>query len=303
MEKINLVELLKDCPEGMELDCTMYEDVCFYKITDDPVFPVRIKRIDGAAITLTKYGGYADSPSAKCVIFPKGKTTWEGFVPPCKFKDGDVITCNNSACTFIAIFKEQPTEKSFKQHCSVILDDNKFIVGMKYADYANPRFATEEEKQKLFQAIKDNGYKWNAETKTLEKLPKFKVGDKIKRKGDTRLTTIKDIRDNYYIITIPNFFDNAYITDKLLFINQDEYEIVPNKFDINVLVPFETRVLVRNENNNMWKPAIFGYYAKDKNAPYYIVGGTCWSQCMPYKYNKHLLGKTDDCDEYFKTWK
>ena len=32
------------------------------------------------------------------------------------------------------------------------------------------RFATEEEKQKLFQAIKDNSYHWNPETKTLEKL-------------------------------------------------------------------------------------------------------------------------------------
>ena len=33
----------------------------------------------------------------------------------------------------------------------------------------------EEEKQRLFDAIKERGYKWNAETKTLEKLvePKF----------------------------------------------------------------------------------------------------------------------------------
>ena len=37
----------------------------------------------------------------------------------------------------------------------------------------------EEEKQKLFEAIKDNCYEWNAETKTLKKLvePRFKVGD------------------------------------------------------------------------------------------------------------------------------
>ena len=41
--------------------------------------------------------------------------------------------------------------------------------------YQTVRFATEEEKQKLFQAIKDNRYKWNAETKTLKKLvePRF----------------------------------------------------------------------------------------------------------------------------------
>ena len=37
------------------------------------------------------------------------------------------------------------------------------------------RLATEEEKQRLFDAIKERGYKWNAETKMLGKLikPKF----------------------------------------------------------------------------------------------------------------------------------
>lgn len=24
--------------------------------------------------------------------------------------------------------------------------------------------------------------------------------------------------------------------------------------------------------------------------------------CQVYEGNEHLLGKTDDCDEYFKTW-
>lgn len=28
-QKINIAELLKDCPKGMELDCLMYEDVYF----------------------------------------------------------------------------------------------------------------------------------------------------------------------------------------------------------------------------------------------------------------------------------
>jgi hypothetical protein len=57
--------------------------------------------------------------------------------------------------------------------------------------------ATEEEKQELFDAIQDNGYKWNEETKTLEKLvePKFNVGDKIKDTMEENLT-VQDIRDN-----------------------------------------------------------------------------------------------------------
>lgn len=49
---------------------------------------------------------------------------------------------------------------------------------------SNIRLATEEEKQKLFDAIKANGYKWNAKTKSLKRLvPIFKVEDKIKFKN------------------------------------------------------------------------------------------------------------------------
>ena len=46
------------------------------------------------------------------------------------------------------------------------------------------RFATEEEKQKLFKAIKDNGYEWNAETKTLKKLVKPKFDPKTLKPFD-----------------------------------------------------------------------------------------------------------------------
>lgn len=47
--KINIVELLKDCPTGMELDCTMYNKVTLLKVdTDDTlIFPITIVRKDG----------------------------------------------------------------------------------------------------------------------------------------------------------------------------------------------------------------------------------------------------------------
>ena len=34
-ERINIAELLKECPKGMELDCTSYDNVSFDKISDD----------------------------------------------------------------------------------------------------------------------------------------------------------------------------------------------------------------------------------------------------------------------------
>ena len=129
-------------------------------------------------------------------------------------------------------------------------------------------------------------------------MPKFKVGDKIKRKGDTRLTTIKDIRDNCYIITIPDYFDNAYITDTLLFSNQNEYELVPNKFDITTLKPFD-KVLVRDNINEKWNIHFFSYI--DDAKMFKTIMGT-YIQCIPYEGNEHLLGTADDCADYFKTW-
>lgn len=43
--KINVAEILKNCPQGMELDCAMYEDVKFMEVdTESDVSAMRIKR-------------------------------------------------------------------------------------------------------------------------------------------------------------------------------------------------------------------------------------------------------------------
>ena len=46
MEKINIAQLLKDCPQGMELDCTMLDDVVFEKISFGvPNYPIVLNPI------------------------------------------------------------------------------------------------------------------------------------------------------------------------------------------------------------------------------------------------------------------
>lgn len=157
------------------------------------------------------------------------------------------------------------------------------------------RLATEEEKQKLFDAIKENGYKWNSETKTLEKLItlKFKIGDKIRAKGTNSYTEIFGIKwdqtETYYETPLC----------KIPVKDQDKFELVPSKFNVSTLVPFESNVLVRGSYDNIWKPAIYGF---NKDNITYVVGGSGWIQCVPYNGNEHLLGTTNDCDEYYKTW-
>jgi hypothetical protein len=356
-KKINIAELLKNCPKGMELDCTMLDNVVFEKIdTSSPFHPIIIRRTDtNKTIHLTKYGQYSIDEDYKCVIFPKGKTTWDGFVPPCQFKDGDVLA--EDSCIFI-IQKIGDNFPKAKTHCT-LYDDGCFDDGsILYFDLDSTRLATEEEKQKLFDAIKENGYKWNAENKTLEKFvePKFKVNDKIKLKGGDEfgiITQVSDCfytikcknnthywsikkQDNWELINEPKFKVGDVIVhiyrkhlngdsrsskiyqitnDKYIFTDgsfiyiqdQNKWELVTNKFDITTLKPFESRVLVRNSNGGFWQPTFWGIYEEEKANEHhyrnYLTTKGFFRHCIPYNDDtKHLLGTTDDCDDYFKTW-
>lgn len=203
--KINVAELLKDCPHGMELDCVLFNNPVRYDgLDNEDNYPITILTENDDYLYLTEEGYLYNMPNSKCVIFPKGKTTWEGFVPPCKFKVGDRVKYKNTNI------------------CKCI---------RRYDDILN-YYATSDD----------------------------------------------------YIITLEK---------------QDDWELVPNKFDISTLVPFESRVLVRSTDDDIWRPAIYGFTDSDR---YYVVGGIYWKQCIPYEGNEHLLGTNNDCDKYFKIW-
>lgn len=293
MEKLNIAKLLRDCPKDMELNCVMYDDVYFDYVDDLNIIHCYIKQESlKTTIMFNQHGTPNNIIKSKCVIFPKGKTTWEEFVPPCKVKDGDIVATNSELQVFIL----QRAESNTKGYCYIGYDF-EFNVLFDAGVWEFDRLATEEEKQKLFDAIKEKGYKWNPKNKTLEKLPKFKVGDRVIRTATHETYMIDHLTLNGYV------FKNEGETG---FIFEDEhlYELVPNKFDINTLVPFESKVLVRDTEKEKWKPAIWGYYDVDhiKGYPYETVGGNCFSLCIPYEGNEHLFGTTNDCNDFYKTW-
>lgn len=298
MEKINVAELLKDCPKGMELYSPIFGKVYLDKIRPYVAIVVITDKEQGDFREEFLYDGRYGM-NGECMLFPsKGKTTWEGFVPPCKFKDGDVVyikTKGYNQNEFIIIFKEIKNSHIHEHACfayQVLYTCKNAVCHL--VDVEIMRLATEEEKAKLFKEIKDNGYKWNTETKTLEKLiePKFKVGD-----------IIQDI-DAYKVkITEINIDDECYGYESIIakgigsipFNEQNNWKLVLNKFDITTLKPFESRVLVRSTNDDIWRPAIYGFTDSDK---YYIVGGIYWKQCIPYEGNQELLGTTNKPKEY-----
>ena len=291
MEKINIAELLRNCPKGMELDCTMYENLEFSHIDEKSIYPIKcrakITDVGYNSYEFTKNGQPNHYSNAKCVIFPKGKTTWKGFHRP--FVEGDVVSTESGM--YIGIVKSTKDNHEYCTFCSVH-GKQDFHVGR---ELFFSRLATEDEKAKLFQAIKDNGYHWNIETKTLEKLvkPNFKVGDRIILKDNPHnipSKRIKAVTKNLYILENEGFF---YID------SADKKYVLENKFNITTLKPFESRVLVRNTNRELWKPAIYGF-SHSKGC--FVVGGVYWAQCIPYDVNKELLGTANDCNNFFVVW-
>ena len=382
MEKLNLVEILKDCPKGTKLYSPALGECALEKVIDNSDYPIKVTykiiNNDTRFDYFTKYGYLLiNKPDAECMLFPsKEQRDWNKWQRPfvkgdilvteagnivlcshidekqlvhyhcilnflgtlkicndigvgysynCNlandsqkqklfdalkkegyewdaekkelktlqpFKDGDVVTCENQ----IAIFKKYISDYSGLAECYVFLDNNleMDIDGHYYVT----DLATEKEKAKLFKALEDNGYRWNPETKILEQLivPKFKVGDKVVKKGCSIPVLISEINDgNYYSIT-----ENSIGSFKIK--EQDNWELVPNKFDITTLKPFD-KVLVRDNNTSIWVNAFFGFYdiVITKNYPF-LASGINWTQCIPYEGNEHLLGTYEDCDEYYKNW-
>lgn len=90
-----------------------------------------------------------------------------------EFKDGDVlsmITLGGDALPFI--YKGVDERGFYKFYAGVNYYDVLFICSNDGARWGCdiPRHATEEEKQRLLDALKEQGLQWNAETKTMERI-------------------------------------------------------------------------------------------------------------------------------------
>ena len=152
--KINLVELLKYCPTGMELDCTMFENVTFVGVDMNiRQFPIEIAVSGSLSKYLTKEGCFHDRtqvPESKCVIFPKGKTTWEGFVPPCKFNSGDVVVDDSGAVFIYRGIHPNYKEPYADFYCGLTSKLRHFVIknveNMHCGKISSIRFASEIEK-------------------------------------------------------------------------------------------------------------------------------------------------------------
>lgn len=349
---INIAQILSECPKNTKLYSPIFGNVYLYSTS--PNYLVISVTLNEGGKSLEQFlcdGKYTQM--GECMLFPsKEQRDWSKFQIP--FKDGDIIYTKHKLGTeFVSIFQRE-YERDIITYWDINLSTNKLIgslhegnafkVFIEKDKIKEQRIATEEEKQKLFKAFKDNGYTWNTETKTLEKLiqSKFKVGDKVRHKNNHNVVvTITNIEEDYYacgtnkafwfteqddyeLIHEPKFkvgdrvkqigsprsyiirsveFDRYILHNNQFIRFKDEhiYELV-NKFDITTLKPFD-KVLVRDNSSGRWDITFYELYDNTNSCyPHRTLGGNIYKYCIPYEGNEHLLGKTDDCPDFYKNW-
>lgn len=251
MEKsIDLIELLKDCPSGLELHCPLFKNIYFDRITEEKNKEIKTYTVldDGTmvSISFTREGKYYVGPSFECILFPKGKWDWKDFkiaLPKvCKFKDGDIVTCKNSTVTFTAIFRHKKGDGSFFFHACYIHPSDTIKTKLSLychslADFNKScRLATGNEVLILENLLRKNNFIWNSKERAL-------------------------------------------------------------RFDFSKLNPYD-KVLVRLTDRDVWKATFFSHLIKDGKYKFSTVSGD-FNFCIPYKYNKHLIGTTENCQDCY----
>ena len=222
LQKIDLCEILKDCPKGWILYSPIFGKVHFRKISDDLEYPIVVSVINNKNYyteeRFDKNGCFFIDFNAECLLFPSEELRdWTKFTAPW-YK------------------KEEPIK------------------------------------------------------------PKFKIGDKIRHKETNKddVYEISKVYDDSYGIVGFNW--GIYMK------YQDQYELVPNKFDPKTLKPFD-KVLVRDTADFSWACDLFSYIL-DGDVEYKYKGVGCLNKyCIPYNDDtKHLVGTKGEAPEFYKYW-
>ena len=147
-ENLNLVEILKYCPEGTKLYSTVYGDVELVRVyLDYNTYPIEIKINEGSdMIYITNDGRLFDDFRGECTLFPsKEQRDWSKFnvkkpkFDPKTLKPFDKVLARDSIegqwrCTFYSherkdIYKYVTTDYIYNYCIIPYNDDTKHLVG------------------------------------------------------------------------------------------------------------------------------------------------------------------------------
>lgn len=330
-EKINVVAILKDKPQGTKLYDWLYNidvELDTISTTDTETVVWCTNETDN---NTTCHRGYSEfgtvrgcSDGLQILLPSKSMRDWRKF----NWKKGDVLISNDGKKEVFfngftddtyALFKAKHGFEVLPNENTIYLGDED---GIATSDYT---LEDKNDAQTYINTIEERlGGKLNMETLEIENAqPEFKDGDILScdentytkhailifhKNGDTRESIVSLIRHKKLVET--NEPINDFLLSRLDYAREDEKQqlfsalakegkawdaekkqIVDLKPKVDELKPFD-KVLVRDSESDKWRANLFGYIDNDE---YYHCVFANWVYCIPYnEETAHLLGTTDE---------
>lgn len=297
-EKINIAEILKDRPKGLNLYSPVYGKVKFEEVHKDEIYFYH----DMNEHSVKSNGKSFDD--GEVVIFPSQEMRdWSKFA----WKKGDVLI---SDCGFVCIFKEWASD-DYTKFNGCYFDGMPNAETAKYSKLGNnTAYCYIRELENIC------GGKLNLETLKIEKQNEFKDGD-IVAFGESVAIYKKLENDELYFYACIEAAWGLILSDSVntsleyrlatdsekqqLFEalakkgkawDAEKKEVVDIKKELQ-FKPFE-KVLVRDSYDDMWRACFFSHIKEDDGR--YVTTCFTWKFCIPYEGNEHLLGTTKDVE-------
>lgn len=317
--KINIVEILKDKPQGTKL-YSFACGKCKLEEVDDKSFKISFYNskfgfMNGGEGYLDKNGKLYDD--GECIIFPsKEMRDWEKF----SWKKGDVLVSEDNVHIIFEKFEDDTYTRFKGKHYLWkgfnVEDYNKEETKMLTSVFEK---ATDDVALTYIKTIEEHlDGKLNLETLEIEKQLEFKDGD-IVVYGKSVAICRKFYKHTLSFYVSLNemvgllFADEVESSEEYRFATEEEKQqlfdalekegkawdaekkqIVDLKPKVE-LNPFDN-VLVRHQKTEEWRANIFSHTDKtDEYLDYVCVNGR-WEFCIPYEGNESLLGTTNNVE-------
>ena len=315
--EINIVEILKDKPQGTKLYSSACGK-CKLEEVDDKSFKIsfyssKFGFMNGGEGYLDKNGKLYDD--GECVVFPsKEMRDWSKF----QWKKGDVLVSNDGGTEVIFDKWYDDTYTNFYSKHYLNSEDENNIKYNEAFLCTTERYSLvdKDTAQTYINTIEKRlGGKLNLETLEIEKQLEFKDGDIVVYGKSVAICRRIYKHTLSFYVTLNEmvgllFADEVESSEEYRFATEEEKQqlfdalekegkawdaekkqIVDLKPKVE-LKPFD-KVLVRDFGSQAWQVSLFGY--KDSDF-YYCCNGCGWNQCIPYIGNESLLGTTKDVE-------
>lgn len=313
--EINIVEILKDKPQGTKLYSSACGK-CKLEEVDDKSFKISFYNskfgfMNGGEGHLDKNGKLYDD--GECVVFPsKEMRDWEKF----SWKKGDILVSKDNVHIIFEKFEDDTYTRFKGKHYLWkefnVEDYNKEETKMLTSVFEK---AADDVAQTYIKTIEERlGGKLNLETLEIEKQLEFKDGDivvygksvaicrRIYKHTLSFYVSLNEMVGLLFADEVESSEEYRFATDEdkqQLFDalakegkrwDSEKKQIVDLKPKVE-LKPFD-KVVVRDTECSTWCADLFSHI--DVDYRYACVGAT-WSFCIPYnEETAHLLGTTDE---------